>query len=239
MISEYVVAHVIAHERKFDEIHAAQGNKEWINKTTADYRPLSDLKIGILGVGKLGSRIARSFKSYGSEVYGLVRHISSIEGKLAEEKFVDHYCLMNNKTPIAAKEGPIHGLERILEECDYIVSVLPKTADTYNILGNGKLALCKGKGAVLINVGRSNIITQRDLLEALDNNWIDKAILDVFDEEPLDPNDVYWTHPKVKITPHVAAISRPKEIAQCFKINYELALRNQALNSVVNWNEKY
>ena len=110
----------------------------------------------------------------------------------------------------------VWNLDKLLKDCDYICNVLPKTPQTNNILGKGKLELCKGNrivvsdqkiniknfflnlfdktcisklsftlgkeyGTVFINIGRSNVIREDDLLEALEKNWIRETILDVFD----------------------------------------------------------
>ena len=99
------------------------------------------------------------------------------------------------------------GLVKILQESDYICNVLPNTPETTNILGNGVLKECSGildrltkkfdarlrdylllisaKQPTLINIGRSNIVSESDLLTAIDSGWISAAVLDVFDKEPL------------------------------------------------------
>jgi len=240
LITEYVVAHVINSERGFGrKMLDAQMKQEWLVDQTpiTDHRGLNELKIGILGVGQMGQCIAKTFKFFGSETYGLVRSSSSIKA-LQKSRMIDQFCLMEEAY---GKSENISGLEKLLTDCDYVCNVLPKTPQTNDILGNGKLELCKGKeyGTVLINIGRSNVIKECELLEAIEKNWIREAILDVFDTEPLPPNHPFWKNEKITITPHCAALSRPKDIAQCFKTNYELFENNKPFISCVNWNEKY
>ena len=88
-------------------------------------------------------------------------------------------------------------------------------------------------------MGRANIVSDSSILEALDKNWISGAILDVFHQEPLPKDHPFWSHPNVIVTPHVSALSRPQDIASCFKENYELFLTKKPLKHLVNWDEHY
>ena len=92
---------------------------------------------------------------------------------------------------------------------------------------------------MFINVGRSNVISDASLLEALDKDWISGAILDVFHQEPLPQGHAFWSHPKIILTPHVSALSRPEDIAECFKQNFFHFMKNEPLQNVVNWKQCY
>lgn len=92
---------------------------------------------------------------------------------------------------------------------------------------------------MFINVGRANVISDQVLLESLEKGWISGAILDVFHQEPLPKAHSFWTHPQIVLTPHISAISRPKELAECLATNLELYDTNQPLNGLINWNEGY
>merc|ERR1711874_878494 len=131
----------------------------------------------------------------------------------------------------------MHELDIFLENCDYICNVLPNTEKTTNCLSDGILEYCKEKQSVLVNVGRANVISDEALLKALDNKWISGAILDVFHEEPLPQGHPFWKHPKVTITPHISALSRPEDIAECFKDNFKLFLEKEPLRNVIDWKE--
>ena len=61
----------------------------------------------------------------------------------------------------------------------------------------------------------------------------------IFEKEPLPMDHPFWTNEKITITPHVAALSRPKDIAECFKYNYQLFEENKAFPNCINWKEKY
>ena len=94
---------------------------------------------------------------------------------------------------------------------------------------------------MLINVGRGSIISERDILEALDKEHISQAVLDVFVEEPLPPSSALWAHPRVIVTPHVAAVSTPEDVAEAFCKNLELYLTKggEALQGTVDFERGY
>ena len=172
----------------------------------------------------MGQTTARIFKTFGSKTRGLVRNIPQNPTQKCAN--IDEFF-----TPA--------DLGQLLSGCDYICSVLPKTAETTNILGNGILQHCAESKTCLINIGRGNIISDKDLLEALDKGWIREAILDVFNEEPLPKNHPFWLHPNIVLTPHVAGVSRPQNIAECFLTNLELHLQGEKPNNLVDWQNLY
>ena len=96
-----------------------------------------------------------------------------------------------------------------------------------------------GKRSVFINVGRANVINDTSLIEALDKNWLSGAILDVFHQEPLPQAHAFWSHPKMILTPHVSALSRPQDIAECFENNLRNYIKHEPLQNLVNWEECY
>ena len=95
------------------------------------------------------------------------------------------------------------------------------------------------KEAVFINVGRANVVSDESLLEALNRNWLSRAIIDVFHQEPLPDDSGLWTNPKLTITPHISALSMPGDIAECFKINFDNFCDGKPLKNLVDWNECY
>ncbi len=146
----------------------------------------------------------------------------------------------------------------LLGQCDYICNILPHTEQTTNILGGSVLESCKGderdscglchlhqsplipdKKPTLVNVGRASIISDDDLLHALDQEWLGQVILDVFWKEPLSKGHPLWRHPKVLITPHCAAMSRPKAVAECFAENLRRYEAGENLNHVFDWERGY
>ena len=98
------------------------------------------------------------------------------------------------------------GLDAVLRQSDYLIGILPSTKDTYHLLDAFRLRLLK-RNCIVINVGRGDLIDETALLTALDQNQLNGAILDVFEQEPLPSDSPFWTHPKVTVTPHVSGWS--------------------------------
>ncbi|KAE8889724.1 hypothetical protein PF005_g265 [Phytophthora fragariae] len=92
---------------------------------------------------------------------------------------------------------------------------------------------------VFINVGRGDVIKESELVKALDGGLLSKAVLDVFETEPLPKESPLWTHPAVLLTPHVSALSLPEEVADVFVKNLELRLKDQPLQYAVDWANGY
>ena len=101
----------------------------------------------------------------------------------------------------------------MLAAADILVTLLPATPETANLLDARRLALLP-EGARLINPGRGSLIDDDALLAALDSGRLAHATLDVFREEPLPPEHPFWAHPRVTVTPHVASETRPESAAE-------------------------
>eukprot|EP00092_Neocalanus_flemingeri_P016751 GFUD01018116.1.p1 GENE.GFUD01018116.1~~GFUD01018116.1.p1 ORF type:complete len:298 (-),score=65.92 GFUD01018116.1:5-871(-) len=176
-MAEVALVSIINMERNYPLIHQAQAEMCWnTSQDLKNYRCLNELKIGILGVGQMGKCTAKIFKSLGSEVFGLVNN------KREPSNDIDKYF-----TPA--------DLPELLSSVDYVVSILPATPGTDNILGGGILSNCKNVG--FVNIGRGNVIQEEEVIEALDNGWLRGAALDVFNVEPLPSESNLWNHPKV------------------------------------------
>jgi glyoxylate/hydroxypyruvate reductase A len=91
--------------------------------------------------------------------------------------------------------------------------LLPLTADTRHIL-NAKTFAQLPKDAFVINVARGGHLKEDDLIAAIDSGHLSGATLDVFETEPLPEASPLWSHPKITVTPHVAAISDPRVMAK-------------------------
>ena len=94
-------------------------------------------------------------------------------------------------------------LDGVLPETDLLVMSLPATPETTGLMDERRLRLMP-EGSFLINVGRGNALDQRALALLLKSGWLGGAALDVFEREPLPPEDELWTCPRLLITPHVA-----------------------------------
>ncbi|WP_409253194.1 D-2-hydroxyacid dehydrogenase [Bacillus sp. SCS-153A] len=149
---------------------------------------LYDQNLLILGAGAIGSEIARLGKAFGMKVSG-INTSGNITGRFDEMFTLDR-------------------LERVLGKADFVLSILPSTKATRYILKK-KHFQCMKTSAVFINIGRGDLFKSSELVEALEENELSHAYLDVFESEPLEENHPFWTMDKVTITPHLS--SRTKQ----------------------------
>lgn len=222
LIFDYCIGHIVMMERKsFDNYIDTKFKKTWQKNTFQDCRTINEITIGILGgTGAIGSFVAQRFSLLGSRVIGYGR------------------SKRNNVLGITLDKYSTK-LEDILPECDYIISVLPSTSETKGLLNNGVLKLCKEKNPILINVGRGSLISETEIVNALNNKWIAAAVLDVFETEPLPESSILWSHPNVFITPHNAAVSRAKDCVKLFAENYGKFLNKEPLSYPIDWKSGY
>ncbi len=156
-------------------------------------RPLSAIRVGVLGLGELGRAAAEALARTGFDVRGWARSEKSIAGVK---------CLAGGAT-----------LDRFLSESDILVVMLPLTAETRGLLDRRRLDLLP-EGAKLVNVSRGAIVDEAALLDALRGGRIAEATLDVFAVEPLPAEHPFWSMDNVLITPHLASITVPEDAAR-------------------------
>ncbi|XP_076366468.1 glyoxylate/hydroxypyruvate reductase A-like isoform X1 [Tachypleus tridentatus] len=183
-----------------------------------EYRILSELTIGIFGAGNLGSTVAKFLKQRGATVLGLVRSAHKT-GKPEFDKLVTD-------------------LSEILPDCDYICNLLPSTPHTKGLLNGEVLKMCQKK-PFFINVGRGDVISEEDLIHALNQGWILGAALDVFIEEPLPTSSPLWNRPEIIITPHVGSLSKAEGVAKFFFENYQRFMTGKELMCKFSWTRRY
>ena len=214
-MSEYVLGYLLAHELKFVERMRAQRERDWAAIPSG---VLQGKRLGVMGTGSIGQHLARTAASFGVSVTGLSR-----SGVAA---------------PNFETVRPVDQLYEFLEGIDYLVSTLPQTDATDSLLDAAALAKLP-RHAYFINVGRSNVIDDAALIDALHDGGIAGAALDVFDEEPLPHNSPLWDTPNLSVTPHIAAISPPELITPIFIDNFRRYTRGQPLQYVVDFDAGY
>ncbi|BES97313.1 D-isomer specific 2-hydroxyacid dehydrogenase, NAD Hypothetical protein domain [Nesidiocoris tenuis] len=220
IMSEYVVAHVTSFERDFPATWEAQKEKKWnLCGKIRDYRAIRDMEVGILGGGQIGLHMAGVLKMLGARIWCLVRTIPD-----TKSSSVDEYRLTNQ-------------LDEILTNCDLLVNVLPKTPATRGLLNSDNLSKCRN--TLFVNVGRGSIVSEADLVEALEKRYLRGAILDVFNAEPLPSDSQLWELPQVVITPHVAGLTRAQDVASHFKQNLDLWNNEGRLMNVIDFERGY
>jgi glyoxylate/hydroxypyruvate reductase A len=190
-MAEYVCHAVIRHFREFDGYEADMGAGKWSFRKP---RSRADFPVGILGLGVLGTRVARSVAQFDFPVNGWSRSPKALDGV---------QCFSGDA-----------GLEAFLQATRIVVCLLPLTPDTEDLLNARRLSQLM-PGGYVINVARGAHIVDVDLLALLDSGHLAGATLDVFRTEPLPPEHPFWEHPNITLTPHTSARTlRSESIAQ-------------------------
>ncbi|MBI3402650.1 MAG: D-2-hydroxyacid dehydrogenase [Acidobacteria bacterium] len=215
LMSEYVFAYLLAHERLLLQKHASQQARQW-DKTAPG--TLRGKLIGIVGVGSIGAALAKTAKHFGMRVHGYTRASETCAD-------VDLYFHSDQRLEFA-------------RDLDYLVTVAPNTTGTRQLVDAAFLAALPAR-AVFVNPGRGSIVDEAALAAALREKRIAGAVLDVFQTEPLPPTHELWRAPNVLITSHTAALSHPVDIAPVFVENYRRLLRNEPLNYQVDFEQGY
>jgi glyoxylate/hydroxypyruvate reductase A len=183
---EYVTQAVLTIHRDLTDYRLQQQQQVW---RELPLKPASERRIGVLGLGVLGTAVLERLRVFGFACAGWSRSPREIEG-------VDCH----------AGEGALNGF---LARTDILICLLPLTPATRGLLDAGLFAKLP-RGASLIQTGRGGHLNQHDLLAALDSGQLHNAMLDVTDPEPLPAGHPLWTHPCVRITPHIASATRPE-----------------------------
>lgn len=186
---EWVVGHALRHHLGMDR-HIVNPAHAWdpTCPPLARQRP-----VAMLGLGALGLAAARALQALNFPVTGWSRAPKVIEGLT---------CLSGEA-----------GLQQALSNAAIVVTLLPRTPQTENLLNARTLAYLP-KGAFILNPGRGPLIDDQALLAALDSGQVAHATLDVFRTEPLPQDHPFWTHPQITVTPHIAADTRPHSAAR-------------------------
>jgi phosphoglycerate dehydrogenase-like enzyme len=209
MMAEYVFAYLLSFCRNLSKYAEDQKRRAWDRK-----RPerLRGKVMGILGLGSVGKEIAKRAKQFGMVVLGVKRVAEPM-------RYVDEVF------------GPSN-LTKIISMVDYLVVALPVTPQTKRFLGEKELRLMK-EGAVLLNIGRGKTVDEEALTRVLKTGRI-RAVLDVFEKEPLPLESELWDVENVAITPHVSGINIPDEICEEFIKNYRRWMKSKPMIGVVD-----
>lgn len=209
-MTEYVVLHVLDSVREGPRLRAAQRERQWLDLDPVSPRSVA---IAILGLGTLGVDAGIRLAGLGFEVRGWSRGHKDVAG-------------------IRSFAGA-DALRDCLAGARILVCLLPLTEDTRGILNTSTFEAL-APGAVLIHAARGAHLVETDLLRALDMGQLSSAVLDVFATEPLPSEHPFWRHPRITVTPHVAAITRPGTGAADIVENYHRAAAGRALINQVD-----
>lgn len=182
-MAEYVVHQLIDISRTMDVYRAQNAEGRW-----QVHRPIkrSEWPVGVMGLGHIGQRVARTLTTLDYAVHGWARSAHDING-----------------VTTFAGAARFH---EFLESTRVLINTLPLTDNTRGILNRDTLSRLR-PGAVVINVGRGEHLVEHDLLAALDSGQVSRASLDVFSQEPLPQDHPFWSRREITITPHISARS--------------------------------
>jgi glyoxylate/hydroxypyruvate reductase len=187
---EYVTLAVLSIHRDWRTYLEQQREGKW---QVHRVHPAASRRVGVLGLGVLGRAVLDSLCGLGFACAGWSRSPQQIGG-------VDCYAGAD-------------GLQQFLARTDILICLLPLTDDTRGILSKPLFDQLP-QGATVINVGRGGHLNQQDLLQALQEGKVGRAILDVCDPEPLPAGHPFWTHPNVQLTPHIASMTQPESAVE-------------------------
>ena len=209
-MSEYVIAAIFSFLKHLNVYKVDQFHKVW--KPRAYYR-IADLKIGILGLGALGTVLAKDLVRFGFKTQGWANSKKKLEG-------------------VATFQGQSE-LSTFLSTSQILVCLLPLTSETTGIL-NAALFKQLPKGAYIINAARGGHLVDQDLIDYIDSGTIAGATLDVFHQEPLPPTHPFWENEKINMTPHYASVSDTDSVVPQILENYRRMLRGESLLNLVS-----
>lgn len=186
-MQEYAVSKVLHWFRRFDDYQAQKLASRW--QPLPEYRA-DEFTIGIMGAGVLGAKVAESLQPWGFPLRVWSRSRKSWP-----------------QVQSFAGQAELGGF---LQGTRVLINLLPNTAETVGIINQTLLAQLPDE-SYLLNLARGVHVVEEELLAALNNGKLKGAMLDVFSREPLPQESPLWAHPRVAMTPHVAAVTRPME----------------------------
>jgi phosphoglycerate dehydrogenase-like enzyme len=210
-IAHYVISAIYTHSKDLEAVRA-RSPEEWAAK-----KPLGQVAgstIGILGLGDIGSAVARLGLGLGAKVVAARRRAiaSPVEGVELLDSAAD-----------------------VVAAADHLLISVPATASTHKLVDADLLARAKPT-AHLINIARGSVVDQEALIAALDAGRLAFATLDVTDPEPLPAGHPLWTHPRVRLTPHIStnyAASRQTHLDKILT-NYDRFVRGETPADLVD-----
>lgn len=215
-MAEYAVYGALLATQRFRPYAEQQQKQQW-QQAEPVYR--HQWPVGVLGFGQIGQKVAQMMQSLGYPVSTWVR------------------------TPRSAPDGmQVYAgqeqLSEFLTQSRILINVLPLTAETQGIINAQNLSQLPAD-SFLINMARGGHVVDDDLVAALDSGHLTGALLDVFHTEPLPAEHVFWTHPQVHITPHIAGVSLREPTVAQIQAKIKAFLQNQVVSGLVERDRMY
>ncbi|MET1116421.1 MAG: glyoxylate/hydroxypyruvate reductase A [Comamonas sp.] len=204
-LTEYVLWGTLTYHRGFDI--AARNQREPLWQRPAN-RAAAEVVVGVMGLGEIGAHMARALAANNYRVRGWSRSPRTMDG-------------------VQTFSGA-QGLGAFLDGVEVLICVLPLTHETEGILSKDLFSRLT-PGAKLIHVGRGPQFVEADVLDALESGQLGGVLVDVFPVEPLPADNALWRHPKVIVTPHMAAVMPMPDVVSQIAENCERLLSGQPL----------
>jgi glyoxylate/hydroxypyruvate reductase A len=214
-IVQYVLVTVLQYIKRMDDWANNQKQSLWTRKPPINF---SHKTIGIMGLGFLGEKAAKILADVGLKVVGWSQSQKKIPG-------VNCFSGKNQ-------------FQNFLSQSDVLVCMLPLTRATENILNQEALSYLP-QDAYVINLGRGEHLVEADLINALNSNKLSGACIDVMRKEPCPADHLFWQHPKIKMTPHIASVTNPETAAPQILENYRRAISGNEILNVVDIDKGY
>ncbi len=213
-IAEHVLAMMFALAIRLPEMVRSQEQKRW--HRPENRRELLGATCMIIGLGDIGSEVAKRARAMGMHVIGVKRTVSAMPS------YVDELATLG-------------ALDSLLPRADHVVLALPGTVHTRYIISAERIGLMM-PGACVYNVGRGSAIDQQAMIEALLAGRLGGAGLDVFDPEPLPADSPLWAMPNVIVTPHVSGHSpyHARRFGELMERNFRHLIAGEALVNQVD-----
>lgn len=217
-LAEFAVFGVFAGAKHLPRLLRQQREREWSGRWLMSQ--VSDQTVLVLGLGGIGSAVAAKLSALGATVIATSRSGASAPG-------------------VSRTVHP-DDVRSVLPEVSAVVSTLPGTDATHHLVGSEFLAALT-PGTTVVNVGRGTVIDEAALLRELGTGRVGFAALDVFEVEPLPSDSPLWSHPRVLVSPHTAALDarEDRRIAELFAENARRLLDGETLRNVVDTVEFY
>lgn len=214
-MSEYVQLQVLRLHRQDPLYLAQQRERIWRERPQPN---AAERRVGVLGLGELGGDAALKLRVLGFDVAGWGRTERKLPG-------------------IACFHGA-DGLRALLARSEILICLLPLTPATEGIL-DARLFAGLPRGAAIVNCARGGHLVEADLVAALDSGQLSAAILDVFREEPLPSQHLFWSDPRITVTPHVAATTHAATAAPVVADNLRRLSQGRPLLHLVDRERGY
>jgi phosphoglycerate dehydrogenase-like enzyme len=215
-LAEFCLMAMLMFAKDYFLMAEEKGRRHWQRTCATELRTKT---LAVVGLGRVGSEVARVGKCMGMRVVGSKKHVDGVDP-----------ASVNVDTLYSPAE-----LEPMLGEADFVVLIAPESEETRGLIGERELTIMK-KGAVLINIARGSMVDEEALIRALESGHLWGAAIDVASKEPLPPESPLWDFPRVIISPHSAstADTENEKLTEIFCDNLRSYLDGRPLRNLLD-----